>query len=441
MSQFKLNSYRKIILVIGVVFTLTLILSSFVFFQRVTDVPKEETTYSGYQGSLLYGGSFFEANYGANEPFLEQGLLTIHLAFHNYLNQNITNAQVTKLQIIFIFADQLHNELNYTLIKTLNANFTLLPGIHFENSQDVAIPYAVSFPLDSKELGIQIIGSFQIFSNHSSKAYTQQDMVNVMTNIPLVDRISVNTDPSFTFLIISQIMVVIGCIVILSSTDIRKTWILLVIGLSLFTVSVSYPIISLQPVHTDNHFTFSQTFYLEHNNTKVTIHADLTLSPLIKGKFYNGTMNVYFSITSNYTYTGMQLTAFFTQKGEFYSNGRLTSVRINNLENISRSTTAELHFTIMGFTPSTYSDSYNPTNQSYALYYSLNLIHFNGTIYQLNWGLPSKNITNSSEWFVCPIYGSTQINQNLLTISLFFGSIIIYSVILTYLKKKTAPQS
>ena len=181
-----------------------------------------------------------------------------------------------------------------------------MPVIHFENSKDFTIPYNVSFPLDSKQIGIQLLGNFQIFENNNNKSYTQQDLVQVTTNMPLIDRISFNTDPTFTIIMISQIMIVIGCILNLLATDIRKTWILLVIGLSLFTVSFSYPIINVQPGHHNNHFTFYQSYYLENNNTKVTIHADLTLSPLVKGKFYNGTMNVYFSITSNYTYTGLK---------------------------------------------------------------------------------------------------------------------------------------
>ena len=86
------NFYKRIVLGIGVIFISTLILSSFLLFQNNVKIPTKDMTYSGYQGNFLYGGAFFEASYKAKEPFVEQGILTVNLAFHNFLNVNITKA-------------------------------------------------------------------------------------------------------------------------------------------------------------------------------------------------------------------------------------------------------------------------------------------------------------------------------------------------------------
>ena len=317
----------------------------------------------------------------------------------------------------------------------MNANFTLLPSLRFENSQDFVIPYEISFPLDSKELGIQILGNFQIFSANNSKTYNQQDMVQVNTNIPLIDRISFNTDPGLTFLIISQLLVVFGCFIILYTSDIHKTWILLVLGLSLFTTLLGYPIINIQPVHEINDFNFKETYYIDNTNTKISIQSSLLLSPLVDGEYFNGSMNFKFQVESNYTYTGMKLKAdFISDRAPSFSSSNILS----SVMNITKSTDAELFFRIDGFTYIDNTENANlKTHEEFLLDYTFDLIRPNGSISELSWGIPDINFYNSTiSRFICPIYANPSTIINDIAITLFFSFLAIYSISLNYLKRK-----
>ncbi|MFX0063033.1 MAG: hypothetical protein ACFFC7_12720 [Candidatus Hermodarchaeota archaeon] len=250
-------------------------------------------------------GIVFESNYECNVPFSKSEVIEIELIAHKEWNPNISIITVDYIIIELLFADELQNVFDFQILNQINESFSFNLESSNTDLTHFSANWEGSFPINTKYVGIKLIGTFEVFlHDNSTFSFSDVDLVMSTPNIPIEDNFIFNHNPVMYVLTIALVLSFIGSIISWKIPSVSRSFFLLAIGGALCVSTLIAGTLDVLPPQ-------QQTFYLSQSYDRgifllrpFQIDVKIVLEDVRPGKLYRGTFDFNFTFHPDFPLRG-----------------------------------------------------------------------------------------------------------------------------------------